>query len=130
MSDLVKVTGGCHCGAVRFEALSDKRPDMLDCNCSICSASGYLHLFIPHGRFTLLSGEDYLTSYRFGSGQADHLFCKTCGVKSFYQPKSHPDCWSVHLSCLDDTSGLDPVITAFDGRNWEKAASDKGLGQG
>lgn len=127
MSDLVPVAGGCHCGAVRFEALSEREPKMLDCNCSICSASGYLHLFVPHDRFTLVSGKDDLTSYRFGSGQADHLFCKVCGVKSFYQPKSHPDCWSVHLNCLDDASALTPTIQPFDGRNWGKAIIDKGL---
>ncbi|MEM7689365.1 MAG: GFA family protein [Pseudomonadota bacterium] len=127
MSDLVKVSGGCHCGAVRFEALSERAPHMLDCNCSICSASGYLHLFVPHDRFMLVSGRDHLTSYRFGSGQADHLFCRICGVKSFYQPKSHPDCWSVHLKRLDDPTLIDPVIRPFDGRNWEKAAQDKGL---
>ena len=100
---------------------------MLDCNCSICSATGYLHLFIPHDRFTLLSGGESLTSYRFGSGKAEHLFCKICGVKSFYQPRSHPDCWSVHLACLDDASGIDPTITKFDGRNWEDAATKTGL---
>ena len=128
MSDLVRITGGCHCGAVRFEALSERTPEMLDCNCSICSASGYLHLFIPHDRFILVSGKAHLTSYRFGSGQANHLFCKTCGVKSFYQPKSHPNCWSVHFKCVDEVSHLTPSTTPFDGRNWEKSAADKGLG--
>ncbi|MEM6475784.1 MAG: GFA family protein [Pseudomonadota bacterium] len=120
---LVTVTGGCHCGAVRFRAEADAKPAMLDCNCSICAVSGYLHLFIPHERFALLSGGDKLTSYRFGSGEAEHLFCKTCGVKSFYQPRSHPDCWSVHLACLDDSSALEPDIVKFDGRNWDEAAS-------
>ncbi len=96
---------------------------MLRCNCSICSASGYLHLFIPHERFQLLSGKDELTSYRFGSGEAEHLFCRICGVKSFYQPKSHPECWSVHLACLDDASRLSPEITDFDGKNWDRAAT-------
>ena len=127
MSALVHVTGGCHCGAVRFEALSDPRPDLLDCNCSICSASGYLHLFIPHERFTLLKGRDHLTAYRFGSGEAEHLFCRVCGVKSFYQPKSHPDCWSVTLTCLDNAEDIHPTITPFDGRNWDNAAAAKGL---
>lgn len=127
MSELIQVSGGCHCGAVRFEAFSDPNPTLLDCNCSICAASGYLHLFIPHQRFTLLSGQEKLTSYRFGSGEAEHLFCRICGVKSFYQPKSHPSCWSVHLNCLDDPSLLNPEIVPFDGRNWEKAAAREGL---
>ncbi len=121
-SNLVTVEGGCHCGAVRFRAEADREPKMLRCNCSICAASGYLHLFIPHDRFTLISGEGSLSEYRFGSKQAQHLFCKTCGVKSFYQPKSHPGDWSVHLACLDDSSELRPQIRDFDGQNWEKSA--------
>ena len=127
MIERIKVTGGCHCGAVRFEALSDPRPTLLDCNCSICAASGYLHLFIPHKHFTLLSGQERLTSYRFGTGEANHLFCNVCGVKSFYQPKSHPSCWSVNLNCLDNPRLLDPEIAPFDGRNWDEAAAREGL---
>ncbi len=119
--DLVTVEGGCHCRAVRFRVQSERTPKMLRCNCSICAVSGYLHLFIPHDRFTLLSGEEALTSYRFGSGEAEHLFCKICGTKSFYQPRSHPEAWSVHLACLDDSTGLTPEIRDFDGQNWDRS---------
>ncbi|QJB70642.1 GFA family protein [Parasphingorhabdus halotolerans] len=117
----MKVTGSCHCSAVHFEASIEPKPGLLDCNCSICSRTGFLHLIVPHERFTLLSSEDALTSYKFGSGQADHLFCKHCGVKCFYQPRSHPDAWSVNYNCLDTGHGLEPVIVAFDGQNWEEA---------
>ncbi|MEJ6595490.1 GFA family protein [Parasphingorhabdus sp.] len=117
----VKVTGGCHCGAVRFEAYVENSSEMLDCNCSICVRTGFLHMFVAHQEFTLLKGADDLTSYRFGSGQAEHLFCSHCGVKSFYQPRSHPDCWSVNYHCLDAGHGLTPTITKFDGQNWEAA---------
>lgn len=116
------VTGGCHCGAVRFEALvRAARPEVLDCNCSICSKTGFLHLFIPHDDFELLAGRDALVSYRFGTGAANHLFCATCGIKSFYQPRSHPDCWSLNLRALDEGHGLEVEIVPFDGRDWEKA---------
>ena len=64
-------------------------------------------------------GADVLTSYRFGTGAAEHLFCAKCGVKSFYQPRSHPEAWSVNSHCLDAPVKL--AIAAFDGRNWEKA---------
>lgn len=116
-----KISGGCHCGAVRFDGTVERNPEMLDCNCSICSRTGHLHLFVKHENFTLLSGDDALTSYRFGSGQANHLFCKHCGVKSFYQPRSHPGDWSVNYNCLDAGHGLEPVVTKFDGQNWEKS---------
>jgi hypothetical protein len=117
----VRITGGCHCRAVRFVAEVPARIEVLDCNCSICSATGFLHLVVPHGDFTLLSGEDALTSYRFGTGAANHLFCKYCGIKSFYQPRSHPDAWSVNLNALDSRDGLDVEIRSFDGRDWERA---------
>lgn len=117
------VQGGCHCGAVRFAITVEPPLELLDCNCSICSKTGYLHLIVPHARFELLNGEGNLCSYRFGSGAAEHLFCRTCGIKSFYQPRSHPDAWSVHFRCLDPDHGLEPAIRAFDGRNWEKARS-------
>ncbi len=68
------------------------------------------------------SGRDALTSYRFGTGAADHLFCRTCGVKSFYQPRSHPDAWSVNANCLDQPVEL--AIETFDGANWEAAKAN------
>ena len=88
--------------------------------------TGFLHIIVPHADFTLESGADMLTSYRFGSGAAEHLFCSRCGVKSFYQPRSHPEAWSVNAHCLDVPVALD--VERFDGRNWEqaKAALDGG----
>ena len=117
---MIEVSGGCHCGAVRFTAtLADPPVPALACNCSICSMTGFLHVMVPHEQFELLSGRHTLTSYRFGSGAADHLFCSNCGVKSFYQPRSHPDAWSVNVNCLDEAPELS--VEQFDGRNWEQA---------
>lgn len=119
----MKVAGGCHCGAVRFEAEVPEKPALLDCNCSICSKTGYLHLIVPKEDFFLLRGNEALSSYRFGTGQAEHLFCKTCCIKSFYRPRSHPDGISVNFRCLDPGHGLHPEIEIFDGKNWEDARS-------
>jgi len=123
----MKIEGGCHCGKVRFAAEVPEAVDVIACNCSICRAAGFLHLIVPHADFRLLTDESALSSYRFGAGTANHLFCATCGIKSFYQPRSHPDAWSVNWNALDDVSGLTAKMTAFDGRNWEQAAA--GLAQ-
>ena len=120
----MKIEGGCHCRAVRFEAEVPAEVEILDCNCSICAMTGFRHLIVAHGDFVLLSGEQALVSYRFGTGAANHLFCGACGVKSFYQPRSHPDAWSVNLNAVDDVSGLALTFRAFDGRNWEQAAAE------
>jgi hypothetical protein len=88
--------------------------------------TGFLHIMVPHRDFELVTGRDGLTSYRFGTGAAEHLFCSICGVKSFYQPRSHPEAWSVNANCLDNPIQLS--IEKFDGREWEraKAALDDG----
>ena len=119
----MKVSGGCPCGTVRFEAEVPEPPvPALDCNCSVCRMTGFIHIMVPHERFELLSGPDALTSYRFGSGAAEHLFCRRCGVKSFYHPRSHPDAWSVNANCLDQPIEL--TVAHFDGRNWEQAKAN------
>jgi hypothetical protein len=117
---MITVHGGCHCRAIRYSArLPDPPVPALDCNCSICRATGFMHIMVPHAEFTLETGADDLTSYRFGTGAADHLFCSKCGVKSFYQPRSHPGSWSVNANCLDEFVEL--TIEGFDGRNWDLA---------
>jgi hypothetical protein len=117
---MIQVTGGCHCGAVRFSANLQNPPvPALDCNCSICSMTGFLHVMVPHEEFELLGGRDALKGYRFGTGAAEHLFCSNCGVKSFYQPRSHPDCWSLNANCFDVPVELS--VETFDGRHWEEA---------
>ena len=113
-------SGGCHCGAVRFVAtLPDPPVAALECNCSICAMTGFIHIIVSHADFRLDEGADALTSYRFGSGAAEHLFCARCGIKSFYQPRSHPEAWSVNAYCLDEPVAL--AIEQFDGRDWDKA---------
>lgn len=115
--------GGCHCGRVRFEVDAPAHIEATDCNCSICSKSGFLHLFVSRDEFRLLKGEDSLTTYTFNTGVAKHFFCRHCGVKSYYIPRSHPDGVSVNVRCLDADTVAAVNITAFDGRNWEQNVS-------
>lgn len=116
---LIKHTGGCHCGAVRFEVDAPAELEVTECNCSICRKSGNLHLIVSKDRFRLLQGEDNLSIYSFDTHEAKHLFCKTCGIKSFYIPRSHPDGYSVNPRCLDEGTVKELRITPFDGKNWE-----------
>jgi hypothetical protein len=121
---LSKHTGGCHCGRVRFEIEAPAEVEVSDCNCSICAKSGYLHLIVPAERFRLLQGEDALTTYTFNTGAAKHLFCKICGVKSFYVPRSHPDGYSVNFRCLDAGTIKTFTVLPFNGKEWEKSIGD------
>jgi hypothetical protein len=120
MSAPIRHTGGCHCGRVRFEVYAPPVLEVAECSCSICSKSGFLHLIANAAQFTLLAGEEQLTSYRFNTGVARHRFCSVCGIKSFYIPRSHPDGYSVNARCLDPGTVSAIHVTAFDGRHWEQ----------
>ncbi len=112
--------GGCHCGRVRFR-VTVERFEAIECNCSMCTKNGIVHLIVPDGSFDLLQGADDLTTYTFNTHVAKHLFCRTCGIEAFYRPRSHPDTWDVNVRCLDDEGARARFrVAPFDGREWEK----------
>ncbi len=113
--------GGCHCGRIRFRARVDL-DRVSQCNCTICTKKGMLHLVTAPEDFELLRGKDSLTSYTFGTGVAQHTFCTNCGVHAFYIPRSQPDKITVNARCLDGIDGPSLKATRFfDGRHWEEA---------
>ena len=112
--------GGCHCGRVRFRVTADLSR-VSDCNCSVCTKKGFLHLIVAPEQFVLLSGEDALSTYQFNTGTAKHIFCRHCGIHSFYVPRSDPDKIDVNVRCLDDIDLTAITVLPFDGRNWEDA---------
>ena len=121
-AERVTHSGGCHCGSVQWTVEAPKILDTHTCNCSICDINHYQHLLVPESRFKLTKGEESLSLYTFGSHQAKHYFCKHCGVKSFYVPRSNPDGVSVNARCLNLNTVEAIYDKPFDGRNWEKNA--------
>lgn len=121
MTDSLSVhRGGCHCGRVRFEVDAPARIEALDCNCSICRMSAFLHLIVPKTRFRLVAVADALTEYTFNTGAAKHLFCRVCGVKSFYIPRSNPDGVDVNVRCIDAGTLESVQIKPFDDAERER----------
>ncbi len=111
--------GSCHCGGVKFEIRAPAAPQVVRCNCSICEMSGFLHLLVPADRFRLVSGGDLLSNYQFNTGIATHMFCKVCGTKPFYRPRSNPDGFSINVRCLDRSTVDCMQFSDFDGQHWE-----------
>jgi hypothetical protein len=121
-SDLVQHKGGCHCGRVKFTVAAPAEIEAVDCNCSICTRTGFLHLLVQKSHFHLLQGSDSLATYTFNTGTAKHLFCRFCGIKSFYVPRSHPEGYSVNVRCLEPGTVKTVTVIPFDGSQWEKSA--------
>lgn len=114
-------SGGCHCGAVSFEVTPPRNIVASRCNCSICHMTGFIHLIVEQSDFKLIKGDSALTRYEFNTKTAKHIFCKTCGIKSFYIPRSHPHGYSININCLDKRNIDSISITDFNGLQWENS---------
>ena len=116
--------GGCHCGRVRYRVTATL-DQVTECNCSICTKKGFLHLIVPREQFELVAGAEDLSTYTFNTGVAKHHFCRHCGVHSFYVPRSDPDKIDVNIRCIDGIELDKFALTPFDGKNWEAAMQGK-----
>jgi hypothetical protein len=114
------LTGGCHCGRIRFEVDAPLERVTL-CNCSICAKTAYLHWPVEPERVCLLTRDGDWLRYRFGTGVAEHRFCATCGISPFRIARSHPDQITINARCLDGVEAGAYEIEHFDGRHWEEA---------
>lgn len=114
--------GSCHCGAVAVEVEAPADIEAYECNCSMCTRTGFLHLIVPASRFRLVRGGEALSVYTFNTGVAKHYFCRRCGCRPFYVPRSNPDGFSVNVRCLDPATVRSVTVTPFDGRHWEEHA--------
>jgi hypothetical protein len=112
-------TGSCHCGAIAIEVAAPERIAAYECDCSMCERTGSLHLIVPAERF---SPEAVLANYQFNTGTAQHYFCRTCGCRPYYVPRSNPDGFSVNVRCLNKSTIKSLTVVPYDGKNWERSA--------
>lgn len=108
-------SGGCHCGAVRYEVEMDLEK-ILVCNCSHCEKKGLLLGFVDKDKFRLLSGADQLTEYNFNKKMIRHLFCRICGVQSFAEGVTFPKV-SINVRCLDGINISELTLTPYNGKD-------------
>ncbi|KPP56335.1 hypothetical protein Z043_126063, partial [Scleropages formosus] len=66
-------------------------------------------------------GLENLTTYTFNTHTAKHTFCRTCGVQSFYTPRSNPDGYGVAPHCLDQGTVRSITVEDFCGQQWEES---------
>lgn len=118
MSNLQTFRGGCHCGSVRFEVETDLA-GLIACNCSICSRVGSILAFVPVEQFKQLSGADAQTNYQFNTKNIHHLFCSTCGVRSFGHgvgPDGKP-MYAINVRSLEGVDVDALQVTKVDGKS-------------
>lgn len=111
-------SGGCHCGAVRYTATLDLANPAIACNCSICGRSGSLLQFVSPDKFTLEKGDGAQSEYLFNKHAIQHLFCKTCGIKSFARGKGPKgEMIAINVRTLDDVDVFTVPTKQYDGKS-------------
>ncbi|WP_300541688.1 GFA family protein [Maricaulis sp.] len=113
-------SGGCHCGAVRFEVNVTDAVVVISCNCSLCAKTGFIHLVVDEADFRVTQGEDNIGEYSFHTHTARHRSCRTCHVTTHHTMRSRPDGISVNLRCLDGDANLQLRFQEFDGASWDE----------
>ena len=109
--------GKCHCGKIEFDVEGDLT-EIIECNCSICYESGYLHWMIDPSQLRIKIPLKDASLYQWGTGQARHYFCPKCGVAVLRNPRTSPDTkFSVNVRCLAGVDVSKLKVTQFDGRN-------------
>jgi len=118
MSEAKLHQGGCHCGRVRYEVKLDLEKPVIACNCSMCGRSGTYLTFVPASEFKLTAGENQLTDYQFNKHVILHLFCKTCGIKSFARGVGRDGSPTVAINarCLDDVDLQKLHVNPYNGK--------------
>jgi len=128
---LVKHSGSCLCGSIKFEVEASDSLCVIQCNCSICRKKQNDFFIVSKDHFVLLSGIDQLVTYTFNTHAAQHLFCRQCGVQSFFIPRDNPDCFGVMPHCIDSSTIKSIEYFDFDGQNWETTVNEfvKNIGE-
>ena len=111
--------GACHCGSVEFEVnLLDGLNTARRCTCSMCRMRGAVCVFALLYDFTILKGEDKLSTYQFNTKTAKHYFCSICGIYTHHQRRSNPGHYGVNVACLEGLSPFDfEEVIVIDGVN-------------
>jgi len=109
-------TGGCQCGAVRYEVSADIG-EIISCNCSRCRRLGSLLAATSASDFKLNAGKGAMTDFQFNKHVIHHPFCSICGIQSYAYGKGPggKDTVMINVRCLDGVDADQFKVMKFDG---------------
>ena len=90
----------------------------------MCSRRGAVAVSAEFSDIEVVSGEDSLSKYTFGTGVAQHYFCSVCGIYTHHQRRSNPEQFGVNLACLEGKTPFLPEVPVLDGKNHPRDSAD------
>lgn len=113
-------TGGCLCGAVRYEVSGDPIR-VANCHCDDCrkvtGAAFATNVFVKEDDLTIQSGDLGSYSHQSDSGNTmTKKFCSNCGSQVFSEGTGSPGAVGIKVGSIDDASNIKPQITVYAAR--------------
>jgi hypothetical protein len=94
--------GACHCGTVRFEIdTSEPLDPYFRCDCSLCARKGAVMGQAPRAALKVTQGQEALSVYRWNTHEAEHFFCKHCGIYTHHVMRGATDTIGVNMACVE-----------------------------
>jgi len=103
------VTGGCFCGAIRYEAEANSK-EAYFCHCKGCQkrTGTPAHVGVFVNPESLTYNEDGVSMFQTSSFGFSY-FCKTCGSRVIWKCPDHPEWTNVAVGTLDHPEHAVPV---------------------
>ncbi|MBC7940613.1 MAG: GFA family protein [Chitinophagaceae bacterium] len=121
---MTKHLGSCHCGGVKFE-IDTEQPlgPFFKCNCSLCSRKGAVMGAAPRSALTLTAGADLISTYTWNTHEAQHHFCRVCGIYTHHAMRGETQSVGINMACIEgiDVYALGDVEVG-NGKNWSLVA--------
>ncbi|MBC7941121.1 MAG: GFA family protein [Chitinophagaceae bacterium] len=121
---MTKHLGSCHCGGVKFE-IDTEQPlgPFFRCNCSLCSRKGAVMGAAPRSALTLTAGADLISTYTWNLHEAQHHFCRVCGIYTHHAMRGETQSVGINMACIEgfDVYALGDVEVG-NGKNWSLVA--------
>src|SRR5262249_31737747 len=106
----------CHCGNIRLEVTAELS-EVVDCNCSICVRSGFLHWYVAPEQVRLESPSRRFSTFVWRSVSGGQHFCPTCGIAVMRTSTQYPPPISINARCLEEVDLASLTIRRFDGKH-------------
>lgn len=121
-------TGGCACGAVRFEATGPVKFSMI-CQCRQCQhltgAGHAVHCATPREGFSATGKIASWTRHAASGHDVTNHFCPGCGSPVFAYPTRADTLVMMFAGALDDPSRISPskIIYSDEAQPWDLIAT-------
>jgi hypothetical protein len=109
------LTGGCGCGAVRFE-VAEPPVSASYCHCTRCQrrtgTAGSPNARVAPGSFRVTAGEEHVRAWAPADG-FEKMFCELCGSALYSRNPRDPSVISVRFGAFDQDPGIRPQWRQF-----------------